>query len=80
MTDTTTRQRLTVVGEDSTWPVLMVPYEQLNRLTAVLDANSIRYEVDDEVLSIDNGPETAFVEFYRDEDRGKVQQLLDSIP
>ena len=59
---------------------IIVPLAQLDELKAVLDANKVRYEIDDEVLSVDGKPEVAFVDLEPGSDRRNVQQLLDSIP
>jgi hypothetical protein len=59
---------------------LVVPYEQLDKITALLDTNQVSYWVDEEVLSVDGGPEVAFINLRRGTDPGIVQRLLDSVP
>ena len=59
---------------------IRVPFEQLNTVTALLDANQLSYWVDEEVLSIDDKPEVAFINLARRTDPRVVQQLLDRIP
>ena len=59
---------------------LVVPFEQLDKITALLDANRVSHWVDEEVLSVDGGPEVAFINLSRGTDPGMVQRLLDSAP
>ncbi len=80
MTDTMTRKRLSLSIDTGGRAHLTVPFEQLGEVTTLLDANGIRYWVEEEVLSINDGPEVAFVTFYRETDSAKVQRLLDSVP
>jgi hypothetical protein len=81
MIDTTTQKPLRVTTAGGAGPYLILPYEQLDQVTALLDANRIPYYVWDEVLSMDGGPEVAWIHF---EDEGinaaVIQRLLDSIP
>ncbi len=62
------------------YPYLIVPYSQLDQVKALLEANKVSFDVDEEVLSMDNGPEVAFVNFPRRTDPAMIQRLLDSIP
>jgi hypothetical protein len=61
-------------------PYITLPLDQLDRLTAVLDAKRITYWVDDEVLSLDGGPEIARVTLDEYTDAAMVQRLLDGVP
>src|SRR5262245_18479625 len=66
MTDVTTTKPLRVLKDShpDTEPLIIVPVEQLDRLREILDANGVRYEVDEEYLSVDEGPEVAFVNLH----------------
>jgi hypothetical protein len=57
-----------------------LPFQQLDQVRALFDANNIKYWVDEEVLSIDDGPEIAFVTISRNSDPELAQQLLDGVP
>ena len=61
-------------------PYITLPLEQLDRLTALLDANQISYWVEDEVLSLDGGPKIARVTLDEHTDAARVQRLLDNVP
>lgn len=56
MIDTSTNERLCVEGEKGVGSDIMLPLSQLNQVTALLDANQIPYEVDEESLSVDGQP------------------------
>ena len=58
----------------------MVPMAQLERVRALLDANKVRYWVDEEAISLDGKPEIAVINLGRGSNPAKVQSLLDSIP
>lgn len=57
-----------------------VPVQQLDQVRALFDANHIKYWVGEEYLSIDDGPEIAFVTISRNSDPELAQRLLDSVP
>ena len=80
MTDMVTKKPIEVDVSDGGYAGLLLPYEQLDQLRALFDANKIEYWVEDEVLSVNDGPETAFVELSRRSDPQVVQRLLDSVP
>jgi hypothetical protein len=61
-------------------PYIDVPETQLKQLCALLDEHKIRYEVDDDLLSVDGKPWTALVTLARDADPDQVQRILDGIP
>jgi hypothetical protein len=80
MIDTTTRQPLCVSIDGEAEPYIMVPVAQLDRVTALLDANRVSYWVDEEAISLDGKPEVTVVNLGRRSDPTTVQRLLDSIP
>ena len=80
MIDTTTHKPLRVSTVGGARPYLILPFEQLDKVTALFDANGIPYSVEDEVLSMDGGPETAWIHFEEETDPAAIQRLLDSIP
>lgn len=80
MIDAVTKKRLCVTTAGTYCSYIAVPLDQLKTVLAVLDANSIGYWVEDEVLSIDGKPEIAFVNLADGSDPATVQLVLDSIP
>ena len=80
MIDTTTSKPITVETDGGEWPYIILPAVKLDEVRALLDTNGIRYWVDAEFLSLDDGPEVAFVNLQRQTDPVRVQQLLDGIP
>lgn len=80
MIDTSTRKPLFVSTDGDGGPYIMAPVEQLGEVTAVLDANQVRYWVDEEAISVDGKPEITVINLGSRTDPKKVQRLLDSIP
>jgi hypothetical protein len=80
MIDTTTHKRLYVSTDGEAGPYIMVPVGQLEQVSALLDANKVRYWVDEEAISLDGKPEVAVINLGRQSDAEKIQRLLDRIP
>jgi hypothetical protein len=80
MTDTTTRKPLHVSTDGGAGPYIMVPVSQLDKVTALLDANRVSYWVDEEAISLDGKPEVTVINLGHRGDPVTVQRLLDSIP
>jgi hypothetical protein len=78
--DTVHRKPIKVETNWGVEPYIDVPLEQLNEVRALLDANQVSYWVDEEVLSIDGGPEIALVTLDEHTDAAMVQRLLDGVP
>lgn len=80
MIDDVTQKRLRVTTAGTVSGYIAVPLSQLNAVTALLDASRVGYWVDDEVLSIDEKPEVAFINLADASDSANIQRILDSIP
>jgi hypothetical protein len=82
MNDTTTQKPLQVLNYANTGKggTIIVPMDILDKVKTVLDANKVFYWVDEEALSIDDGPEVTFITLSQKCDPNKVQQILDSVP
>ena len=80
MIDTITQKPLRVLTYGDDGSDLVVSLDFLDKVELLLDTNGISYEVDDEVLSMDGGPEMAFIPINKKSDTVKVQELLDSVP
>ncbi len=78
MNDTTTQKPLTVSTEGTAGPYIMVPETQLEAVCQLLDANGIPYWVEEEVISLNGGPEIGVVNLGRGGDAQLVQSMLDS--
>ena len=80
MTDIVTKKPIKIEMGGDAPADFSIPYQQLDQVRALFDANHIECWVDDEVLSIDDGPEIAFVTISRRSDPELAQRLLDSMP
>jgi hypothetical protein len=78
MNDMTTDDRLMVSTDGSAGPYIVVPVDQITTVTALLDANSVPYWVDEEAISIDGRPEDTVINLGLGTDPGTIQNLLDS--
>lgn len=79
MIDVLTKKRLKVPPHGIGPSGIIVPEERLDEIRAVLDANKIRYEVDEEFIREEGHPDVTFITFSRRTDPAEVQKLLDSI-
>ena len=57
-------------------PISWSPWTS-STVSALLDRHEIRYWVESAAISIDVGPEIAFVNFGRTGDRDRIQAILD---
>ncbi len=80
MIDVITHKPIEVSTDGGAGPYLIVPFEQLNKITALLDSDRVSYSVDEEVLSVGDEPEVAFINLDEETDAMRVQRLLDSVP
>jgi hypothetical protein len=78
MIDCTTKEPLRVLIEGNAPPFIEVPFDQLEDLQRVLDVHDVAYTVDEDIISIDGGPEFVIVDLGRKGDAGAVQAILDS--
>jgi hypothetical protein len=58
----------------------MLPFSQLDDVCRLLDEHKVRYSVEEEVISLDGGPEIAAIDFGRNANALAVQAILDSVP
>ena len=79
MTNTMTNKPLRVWAEDTEWPWIGLPVSQLDAVRQLLDKHDIRYTVDENHLSINNGPFTALIKLRRGTDGKAVQAILDDV-
>lgn len=79
MIDATTHKPLRVSTDGSAGPYIMVPVSQLTVICGLLDENGIRYQVEEEVISLNGAPEVAVVNLGRGADVAEIQSLLDSV-
>jgi hypothetical protein len=77
MIDAETQKPLRIRTYEDAPALLRVPMEQLDQVRECLNRHSIRYWVDRQAISIDNGPYIAFVNFDRREDPTRIQAILD---
>ena len=79
MTNTANQKPLRVLGVDTAWPYISLPYSQLKEVKKLLDDKGIRYWVRDNIISIDGGPEMTAIHLGRGTDVNTVQAILDSV-
>jgi hypothetical protein len=79
MNDAMTQSRLRVSTDGTTGPYIMVPVSQLDDLRQLLDSRRIGYFVEEDVISLDGGPEVAVINLGRGADAVTVQAILDSV-
>lgn len=79
MIDAMTRKPLHVSTDGTAGPYIRVPFSQLSGLQEILDRNSIRYSVEEDVISLNGGPEIAVVDLDRKADVHVVQTILDQV-
>jgi hypothetical protein len=80
MTDSSTKKPLRVSDGGTAGPYITVPVSQLAEVRRLLDANKVRYWVDEDAISLDGEPEATVINFGRDCDRAAVQRILDAAP
>jgi hypothetical protein len=78
MIDVATRKPLRVLTEGTAGPYIRVSVDQLDELRRLLDAGGIRYWVEENVISINGGPEIGVVNLGRGADARAIQAVLDS--
>jgi hypothetical protein len=79
MKDMATKEPLRVSPGGKAGPYLIVPFSQLAALQRLLDQHSVAYTVEEEVISLNEGPEEAMVNLGRSGDSQQVQKILDSV-
>jgi hypothetical protein len=77
MIDAKTGKLLRIRTDEIAGSSLRVPVDQLDLVRERLNRHSIRYWVETQVISVDNGPYIAFVNFDRREDPARIQAILD---
>ncbi len=80
MNDSSTKKPLRVSDHGAGGPYLWVPLSQLTEVQRLLDANGVKYWVDEVAISLDDDPEEIVVNFGRDGDGEAVQRILDAAP
>ena len=79
MINVMTQKPLRVLGEDSEWPAISLPVSQLSEAQQLLDERGVPYTVDENYLSINDGPFTALIKLRRGTDGKAVQAILDGV-
>ena len=79
MSDTVTRNTLSVSTNGAAAPYIRVPVSQLDDIRQLLEKNNIHYRVHENVISLNGGPEIAVVDFGRGADIDAVRRVLDSV-
>ena len=80
MIDVTTSRPLRVSTEGTAGPYIRVPVSQLEEIRLLFEDREIRHRVQENVISLDGGPEIAVIDLGRGADPNAVQAILDSAP
>jgi hypothetical protein len=78
MTDTTTQRQLRVSTDGTAGPYLMLPLAQVDEVKTLLDQHRIRYWVEENAISINDGPYICVINFGREGNAAAVQAILDA--
>jgi len=79
MINAMTRKPLRVSTEGTAGPYIMLPYHQLDDLRRILDEHAIRFWVEENVISLNGGPEVATVNLGHGADGAAIQSILDGV-
>jgi hypothetical protein len=79
MSDKSPKMPVFLSTDEDLGPYLMILESQLEEIRRLFDANHLSYEVDEESLSIDDGPETTFVYLAPGTSAEKVRQVLENL-
>jgi len=77
MIDSFTKDPIRVGDDDDAGPYIIVRLDQLGLVTKLLDDAGFHYDLDEEALSINDGPYTTIVNLGRHADGPAIQKLLD---
>jgi hypothetical protein len=79
MKDSATKRPLYVITDGTAGPYIMVPVSQLDKVQRLLDLHRVHYSVEENVVSLNGGPEVAVVNLGRAGDTNGVQKILDGV-
>ena len=79
MIDSETQERILIHTEGNGGPYLMVAHDQLGAIIETLRSHNVSHWVDEDVISIDDGPGVAVVNLGRGSEVSGIQRLLDGI-
>ena len=79
MIDITTKKPLRVSTDGGARPYIDLPLDQLKEVKELLEANGVRHTVDEQAVSMDDGPFFALIDLGRGGDAEAVQAILDSV-
>jgi ribulose 1,5-bisphosphate synthetase/thiazole synthase len=78
--DVTTNKPLRVGGGKDGGGVIWLPESQVPDVQKLLDQHGIRYWLQEEIISVDDGPEFTALILSKNEDPQAVQVILDDVP
>lgn len=77
MTDAMTVRPPRVSTDGDAGPYIILPESQLDAVRTLLDAHAIKYEVDEDAVSLNGGPFLAILDLEPSCDPAAVQRILD---
>jgi len=78
MIDSITHEPIKVSVDGTAGPYIMVPVDQLDQVTELLDNNEIPYWVDADAISIEGEPEITVINLDQRADVPRLQRLLNN--
>ena len=79
MIDSETRERVVVSAEGIGGAYIMLPFDQVAEIEAILRDNGVPFWTDSDSISTDGRPPIIFVNLGGEADVNHVQQLLDAV-
>ena len=79
MTDTMYKEPIKLEGTGM-FSSILLPLSQVAEVRAILDAHSVRYEVDPCYWTWNDNPPRTRIDINPNENKDRVQKLLDSVP
>jgi hypothetical protein len=78
MIDVTTNKPLRVLTDSTVGPYIEVAVDQLDEVQRLLEKHRVGHSVEEDVLSLNDGPFFAVIDLGREADAHAIQAILDS--
>jgi hypothetical protein len=78
MIDVSTNKPLVVSTDGDTGPYIIVPVQQVDDIRKLLDADRVRYWVDENAISLNGKPELTIINLGRGAQVSHIQRILDN--
>jgi hypothetical protein len=78
MIDMTTNKPLRVLTDSTVGPYIQLAEDQLDDVRRLLETHSVRFEIEEGMLSMNDGPFIATINLGREGDAKTIQAILDN--